>query len=737
LITFAEQSEKDIILQSPTGSGKTVILAHFMDEFIARNAKYAFVWLSIGKGDLAEQSRDKMAKYFPMFRTNTVNDILTGGFEENSATFINWEKITKKGNIAISDSERDNLQDKIEKALLSGIKFILIIDEQHLNDTFKATEIKRLFNPVCEIYASATPKNVKDKRLIKIEESEVIGAGLIKKQIIVNKDLQQGFVIDERNANSFDILLNLAITKRQGIVNEFAKLNTRINPLICVQIPNNSSGDPSSALIQNLEKFLATKNITVDNGLLAFWLNGRYDNKDGIEDNFASPIVLIFKQAIATGWDCPRACILVKLRENMDEVFEVQTIGRIRRMPEAKHYNNDILDDCYIYTFDKGFIAGLSKDIYGGEIRKLFLKTIHKPITLKKQYNPDIQNPIDGAKVREVVADYFNSAYNTKPKDYTGNKAKLEASGYIFDANIHINTASGSATVFSELKDTNTLSGSAILSTHIHGRAFHKAVGEVGSAVSLKYEDAITVIRALFIDLSAKAKFKKNLFNFDNKFLYAFIINNFDKLKTDFRNAMNGPNPAQQIIMQPKVNESLWLLPREYDFPIDGTNKRITPYAKNVYEGYTSNVAKRSEPEKKFEKWCEDNKNIVWWYKNGEHNQEYFSIVYSINSGKQKHFYPDYIVIDITGKIWIIETKGGQTSSGVSQNIDPVSSQKFSALMEYLKTHSKTTFGNKIYLLAGGFVRFDCNSQELLINTTIWDEDLSNLIVWKELDKKI
>lgn len=58
------------------------------------------------------------------------------------------------------------------------------------------------------------------------------------------------------------------------------------------------------------------------------------------------------KQAVATGWDCPRAKILVKLREGMGDVFTIQTIGRIRRMPEHKHYSNELLDYAYIYTFD-------------------------------------------------------------------------------------------------------------------------------------------------------------------------------------------------------------------------------------------------------------------------------------------------------------------------------------------------------------------------------------------------
>ncbi|MBK8698450.1 MAG: hypothetical protein IPN29_02455 [Saprospiraceae bacterium] len=43
---------------------------------------------------------------------------------------------------------------------------------------------------------------------------------------------------------------------------------------------------------------------------------------------------LLFKQAIDTGWDCPRAHILVKLRDIQSYTFEVQTVGRILRMPE-------------------------------------------------------------------------------------------------------------------------------------------------------------------------------------------------------------------------------------------------------------------------------------------------------------------------------------------------------------------------------------------------------------------
>ena len=37
--------------------------------------------------------------------------------------------------------------------------------------------------------------------------------------------------------------------------------------------------------------------------------------------------------------------------EGVQQPFEIQTIGRIRRMPEACHYEDDLLDYCFVYTY--------------------------------------------------------------------------------------------------------------------------------------------------------------------------------------------------------------------------------------------------------------------------------------------------------------------------------------------------------------------------------------------------
>lgn len=101
-----------------------------------------------------------------------------------------------------------------------------------------------------------------------------------------------------------------------------------------------------------VEKFLKNKGITTENGKLAIWLNDDKINNsyEELNTNDSKVEYLIFKMAIDTGWDCPRAQILLKFREVNSIVFEIQTVGRILRMPEAKHYTDEALNRSYVYS---------------------------------------------------------------------------------------------------------------------------------------------------------------------------------------------------------------------------------------------------------------------------------------------------------------------------------------------------------------------------------------------------
>jgi type III restriction enzyme len=306
--------KREIILKSCTGSGKTIILTHFMDEYIKGNANTVFIWLTPGKGNLEEQSKEKMDCYIHVTSTKLLYEVMTSGFESGDVSFINWEKLTKKGNTALRDGERTNFIEHIQRALSDGIRFVIIVDESHQNDTIKADEIIEYFQTNKIIRCSATPKGYKNAFDVTVPEEDVIAEGLIKKVLIINENFGQNINVDDQ----VEYLLDKALAKQRELHAAFLGLDVNVNPLIIIQLPNRSD-----VLLDQVERYLDRQGISYENQQLAVWLADKKDNLEDISEPNGKPIVAIIKQAVATGWDCPRAHILVKLRDNMSETFEI------------------------------------------------------------------------------------------------------------------------------------------------------------------------------------------------------------------------------------------------------------------------------------------------------------------------------------------------------------------------------------------------------------------------------
>ena len=706
LTAAMEQPNRDIILKSCTGSGKTIILTSFMDEYFKSNHKTVFIWLTPGKGNLEEQSKEKMNRYIHGSQTKLLSDIMTSGFEENDACFINWEKLTKKGNNALKDSERTNFIEHIRNALDDGLNFKIIVDESHQNDTIKADDIIELFHSDKIIRCSATPKNYKNAIMIDIPEEDVIAEGLIKKLLIINENFEQHINVDDQ----ITYLLDKAIDKQLELHSEYIKQKAEINPLIIVQIPNKSD-----ALLNRVEEYFESKGITYENNLLAVWLSDKKQNLKDIEEPNAESIAVIIKQAVATGWDCPRAQILVKLRDNMSETFEIQTIGRIRRMPEAKHYENDLLDSCYLYTLDEKFTESVKLSFGKGALDayKVFLKPEYRSFTVISEYKTEIPYPRDAKLSLKVIYQHFEKKYHIT-NNTTKNKTLLETHGYSFSKDIIDFTKSGSVNTLSKENITglNNISVHESLNTHKHGKEYHHCVAEIGYQVNLDYNSMNTIMRKLFLD-GLCYDFK--ILKIETRELYSFIINNKHLLVEDVRDAM-ADESLQLTLSTPKITEKPIGFPLEMVFTYDGTSKSQTEFTKNVYKGYLSSAETRSLPEKLFERYCENSKNVQWFYKNGDKGIEYLSIVYMDNFGKQKSFYPDYIIGTTDGKVWIIETKGGFTKSGDSEDIDKYTAKKFRELKNYTDK----------YNMLGGIVRQDKQSSELCICTETYSDNIKS-----------
>ena len=714
--TVETTSKQVITVKAPTGAGKTIILIKYVDEFLKNTAgNTAFVWLCPGKGNLEEQSKARMEEVTPHIDTRNLMYSMMAGFEPGSVTFINWELVTKRGNTALKDSERSNLFEKIAEAHKDGTEFVVIIDEEHLNNTKKADDVINAFVAKNIIRVSATANKVPHQEYYEISEEDVIDAGLITKAIYVNEGVDDSKEIQD----DYEYLLDLADEKRKAIAKAYEKEDVNVRPLVLIQFP---MGQPET--IKAVEKKLAGMGYTYDNGMVNIWMSDEKIVSDDLTDLDGSPSFLLMKQAISTGWDCPRAKILVKLREGGSEDFQIQTIGRIRRMPEGKHYGMNILDYCYIYTLDTQYKIGLLSSLDKAyQVRRLFLRDEAKGFTLTKEMRDLDFDGLGERETLEKVYDYFKKSYKLG-SDKNINRENLEAGGYDFSHEIDSKILQGVFRTTESLAQGSTdnrIKVKTTVNTHTHGIYLLHSVDEIKKVTGMQSQKVKNILRRMF----SKGKKKKyKLIELENSDFYAFVINNVKQLKIDFKKVTSQMGGTQlSLKLEPKVTQ--FCIPEMEVYKFSEVKHR-TLMRMNAYREYTNEFVTdktRSLPERLFERYCENNDKVEWVYKNGDTGQQYLSIVYMDGISKQWLFYPDYIVHLKDGTDWIIETKGGE-SSGHSKNIDMQIENKFIAFKQYAKK----------YNLRWGFVR-DID-EELFINNTEYVEDMSD-DSWKPLEEEL
>lgn len=713
--TADPESRQIITVKAPTGAGKTVILIKYIDGYLKNTDRpTAFVWLCPGKGDLEQQSKEKMDEITPETDTRTLLYSMFAGFDAESVTFINWELVTKKGNQALKAGERANLFEMIEDARKKGVEFIVIIDEEHMNNTKKADDIIHAFGAKNIIRVSATANKVPHHEFYEIPEEEVISAGLITRAIYVNEGVEEKR--EYGDDDDYNYLLKLADEKRKEIAESYKRAGSRIRPLVLIQFP---AGKPET--VKLVEEKLAELGYTYENGMVAVWMSGVKKNTEQLTKPDGSPAFLLMKQAISTGWDCPRAKILVKLREGGSEDFQIQTIGRIRRMPERRHYGNDALDYCYIYTFDENYKEGLLSTMDKAyQVRKLFIRDEARGFELVKELRNLDYSGLGERETLEKIYAYFKTSYDLCD-DMDMNREKLEAAGYNFAREIDSRIVKGIFYTTGDLAEGKKKKNVGIktrVNTHTHGIYLLHAVDEIKRAAGMQSQKVKNILRRMF------QKGKKTKYKFvalENDHFYAFIINNVKRLKADFGKVTSRMSEQRAFVMEPKIAK--FTIPETEVYKYCEVKQRREIHS-NAYKGYTNEFITdrtRSMSEILFEKYCESSDKVRWVYKNGDTGRQYLSIVYLDGLQKQWLFYPDYVVQMKDGTIWIIETKGGERA-GHSKNIDQQVENKFAAFREYAQR----------YHLCWGFVR-DMD-ENLYINNTQYADDMTDGH-WRPLEK--
>ena len=420
----------ELIFKSPTGSGKTYMTTSFInrlnDQPDWQNEDVAFFWITFSD-DLTMQSRDKFRQYFSGNLNNqllTVQDFSQGKLNKNDVLFTNWQKLVsadaKKRLLRRPTDERDlkengfYFEDVIENTQKDNRKIILIIDESHKNVTEAShRDVINKINPKITIKISATPFNTKKDEddfylkkgrelsdIVEVKRNDVVAEGLIKSKIICQTEEE---LLSHKVENSDELMLDLAIEKRNQIAAEWKKLGKNINPLVLIQLPNDDS--------ELLKEGVSTKETIVKNYLkskgiednkIASWFTGNdsKNNLEGITENDSPVDFLLFKLAAGTGWDCPRAHILVMYREIKNPVFHTQTLGRILRMAYINdNFQNELLTTGYLYTNYKRNEVGIP-DQDGENKPKVFTTEINPENKKKFVVNQTTSNFVN--KIKDI-----------------------------------------------------------------------------------------------------------------------------------------------------------------------------------------------------------------------------------------------------------------------------------------------------------------------------------------------
>jgi type III restriction enzyme len=387
-----------ITLSAPTASGKTVMMTSLIErvlfgkggleefddpEFIAE-PDAVFLWLS-DSPQLNQQSLEKMsvaASSELVGRLESVNASFDAEFfNPGHIYFLNSQKLSVAGLLTKKGDDRQySIWETINNTIaMQKSRFYVIIDEAHRgmrrtkSEQAEARTIvqKFIFGTPGELKAapiiigiSATPERFnallpvasRTRRGVDVPPDEPREAGLIKDCILISHTA---------NRQTEWTLLAAACKDFRRISEEWEsyckanKENNLVRPVLVIQVEDARAGGNEAESRTALDKVIAIVKENGPPGLttlsFAHCLESgktirigntdiRYVEPHRIEHDELVRVVL-FKMALTTGWDCPRAEVMMSFRKAEDATYIAQLVGRIVRTPLARRMEgNDLLN---------------------------------------------------------------------------------------------------------------------------------------------------------------------------------------------------------------------------------------------------------------------------------------------------------------------------------------------------------------------------------------------------------
>jgi type III restriction enzyme len=378
---------QSVCLSSTTGSGKTVMLTRAIELILQGDDDHVpisdatFLWIT-DQPELNEQTRKKMLWTSSVLTTDQLL-VISGSFDQETLSpgtvhFLNIQKLGKdKGLVMHGDARTFTIWEIISNTITARPgKFFVIIDEAHrgmseANGAAEAATIIQKFIkgspgelPAVPVIVglSATPERFnrlivgtnRMSRPIDIDVADVRASGLIKDTIVLHHPTKEQ-PTDMTMLREAARALKKYSTHWESYC--AAQEDFTITPLLVVQVEDASrKGEISETDIAQCINLLRDELGAIPNEAFAhafqegvgLEIDGqvvRYLAPSEVQDD-SNVRVVFFKTSLNTGWDCPRAEVMMSFRRASDATYIAQLVGRMVRTPLARR----IVDDEFLNT---------------------------------------------------------------------------------------------------------------------------------------------------------------------------------------------------------------------------------------------------------------------------------------------------------------------------------------------------------------------------------------------------
>ena len=384
-----EGMRQALALSAPTGSGKTVIMSALIEAVLDRGHPYgesgefpddqaSFLWIT-DQPQLNAQTIDRMLRHFDRIWFDGIEEIKESfdreQLEPRKLYFVNTQKLGKKGLLVKQGDGRQHLfwetmSNTVEDRPSS---VYVVIDEAHrgMAETRKQkSEAKEAGSIVQKfimgdpgvgmpkvpiiIGVRATPKRFEEliadtdrrARLVRVKPKEALQSGLLKESILLRHSLTP---IDNEMTLLGSAARRFLMFEKAWRAHHQRSGGPLIEPIMLVQVEDASETDKKQGRYSATDLAEARRVISdvfggvpASNVFAHAFQDAKTLNVNGTDLRGLAPAdinydakvkVVFFKTALNTGWDCPRAEVMMSFRAAKDVTNITQLVGRMVRTP--------------------------------------------------------------------------------------------------------------------------------------------------------------------------------------------------------------------------------------------------------------------------------------------------------------------------------------------------------------------------------------------------------------------